>query len=288
MSWSKAILVTVILAIIMFLAIHDLETLAINRNLLESLKDLRGRYESLLTEHWRLLGEHADLREKYKILEVRFTELSASHEALARNHTALESEYRRVLAAYIESAAAYASLNETYWELRAEYEAFKKGASGYIELKNAYEELLDSYQNLYANYGRIKAEYDKLYAAVYRPLPNVETPSLRELKDWLAEDDTDMIPYQHYNFTCGDFAVMLHIRAKLRNWDMGIVLVIGRLSDDSKFIHAFNVIRCKEGVVYIEPQNDQIFNKISKIYAHPGFGTIYADDIIIVVPYQKT
>lgn len=296
MGWSKATWVAFALAIMIItsLLIHDLITSAMYISLLESQKDLKEGYESLLSDHRRLLNEFAELKRERSDLEARLASLSASYEALAasykalsQNYTALEGEYEKVLAAYIECTVAYASLNETFWGLRAEYEAFRKEASGYTELKKTYEALFDSYQKLCADYSRIKAEYDRLYATVYRPLLNVETPTLEELKKWLAEDDTDKLPYRPKNFTCGDFAVMLHTRAKLRNWDMGIVVVHGILSDGSKFMHVFNAIRCKEGLVYIEPQNDSIFNKVSMIYNHPGFGTVYVNEILIIVPYQE-
>jgi hypothetical protein len=70
---------------------------------------------------------------------------------------------------------------------------------------------------------------------------------------------------------------------------MGVVAVLGTKADGSKFNHAFNAIRCKEGLVYVEPQNDQIFYgpiTEGQWYYHPGFGLIHVDLFIVVVLYQ--
>ncbi|MEM1590126.1 MAG: hypothetical protein QW175_06900 [Candidatus Bathyarchaeia archaeon] len=241
------------------------------------LEMLESRYETLLAVYQKLLGENAVLNESYT--------------ALQQNYIALSGNFEKLMAEYVELTAAYTALNETYVMLLQNYTVLQQQAQGYLELQSRYEVLLDNYQELLSNYTVLKAAYSEVCFAVYSPLWSNETvtPTISELKDWLAEDDTDSLPYSRWDFVCGDFAVMLSIRAEMKHWDMGVVAVLGRDAYGNEFNHAFNAIRCVERLVYIEPQNDQVFyGPISEgsWYNHPGFGRIYVETFIIVVPYQ--
>lgn len=241
------------------------------------LEVLESRYEILLAAYQKLLGENAVLNESYTILQ--------------QNYTVLSGNFERLMAEYVELTVAYTALNETYTMLLQNYTVLKQLSQGCVELQSKYEALLGDYQALLSNYTALKAAYSEVCFAVYSPLWSNETitPTISELKEWLAEDNTDRLPYSEWDFVCGDFAVMLSIRAKMKHWDMGIVAVLGRDAYGNKFNHAFNAIRCVEGLVYVEPQNDQVFyGPISERswYNHPGFGRIYVETFIIVVPYQ--
>jgi len=265
------------------------------RERLESLEGQHNRllaeHEALLASHQKLLEEEAALNRSYSLLQTNHTKLLADYAGLKAAYADLNSTYAGLLADYVSLTVAYASLNSTYAELLKNYTALQQQAQGYIELQNRYEALLSEYQALQANYSALSAAYNVLHFAVYSPLYSNETitPTLSELKQWLAEDNTDSLPYSKWDFVCGDFAVMLSIRAKMKHWDMGIVAVIGRDASGNEFSHAFNAIRTVEGLVYVEPQNDQVFHgPIGEgvWYNHPGFGRIYVEALIIVVPYQ--
>lgn len=207
---------------------------------------------------------------------------------MSQNYTSLLCEYQRVSAEYVRLTVDYASLNLTYRRLLQNYTFLEQEAS---ELRSKYEDLSKDYEALLANYSQVKSEFESLYYAVYKPLLSNETvtPSVAELEDWIKKDETDKINYTSPDFVCGDFAVMLSIHAKLNHWDMGVVAVLGKTADGTEFNHAFNAIRCKEGVYYVEPQNDAVFKEnISdgQWYYHPGFGQIYVNTFIIVVLYQ--
>jgi hypothetical protein len=97
---------------------------------------------------------------------------------------------------------------------------------------------------------------------------------------------------KRWNFVCGDYAVMLAFHAKLMGWDMGVVAVLGKKADGSEFNHAFNAITCREGLVYVEPQTDEVwwYSGHSEIqpggwYEYPGFGQVYVREYVIVVLY---
>jgi len=234
------------------------------------LEALEGRYEKLLKEHERLLGECETLNSSYSALMQNFT---------------------RLMAEYVELTVAYARLNATYMQLLANYTVLQQEVADYPALQQRYEALLGEYQALQANYSALKSEYEAAYFALYEPLLSNETvtPTISELEEWLAEDKTNELQYVEWDFVCGDYAVMLSMHAKMKHWDMGVVAVLGYDSNGKEFDHAFNAIRCKEGLVYVEPQNDHVFyGPISEgsWYEHPGFGEIYVETFIIVVLYQ--
>ena len=242
---------------------------------------LTVQLQTIEAQYTQLLNNYNNLLKEYSKLEIDLNSLNNTYRLLLQNYTSLETEYQKVLTEYIELTVSYARLNETYMELKDELRNYE----------NQYRQLSQQYQRLLSNYTQLKTEYEKLYFAVYVPLLSNETvtPTIDELQQWLREDDTDKLNYSKWDFVCGDFAVMLAIHAKLRHWDMGIVAVLGQDSNGNDFNHAFNAIRCQEGIVYIEPQNDEIFYGPiieGEWYNHPGFGDVYVQIFIIVVLYQ--
>ena len=244
------------------------------------------------SESYHTLGiENAELLDKYQKLSGEFNSLNQTHYSLVQNYTELSAEYQKVLTNYVNLMVAYTSLNETYYSLLQNYTELKQEVSNYTELLSQYQELTQSYQSLLQNYTKLKDEYDVLYAAFYEPLLSKDkvVPTVDELARWLTEDPTDKINYTYPDFVCGDYAVMLHMHAKLKHWDMGVVGVLGNLSDGSEFNHAFNAIICQEGLRYIEPQNDEIFEATignGLWYNHPGFGQVYVQEFIVVILYD--
>lgn len=230
-------------------------------------------YEELLESYRDLSSEAERLRELYN-------ELLANYSALNEDHDALKREYMSLASIRIELEAAYMELNRSYTELLKKTAVLESIARDYEELRRKYETLLSENMEL-------KARYERLYKPLWSNM--TITPSIKELREWLAEDDTDKIPYREWDFVCGDFAVMLSMRAKLRGWDMGIVAVLGRDAYGKDFAHTFNAIRCREGLVYVEPQNDQIFYgpiREGRWYNHPGYGMIFVEKIMVVLLYQ--
>jgi len=248
----------------------------------------KADFESAAKLVQKLESQNRELLENYSRLLEEFKTLNQSYAALSQNYTALIEQYQKVLAEYVKLTVDYASLNLTYWKLLQNYTDLEGQT---FELRSKYENLSSAYQTLLANYSEVKSEFERLYFAVYKPLLSneTETPSIDELSSWLKKDETDKINYTYPDFVCGDFAVMLSMHAKLNHWDMGVVAVLGTTADGREFDHAFNAIRCREGLVYVEPQNDEIFyGPISEDawYYHPGFGQIYVNLFIIVVLYQ--
>lgn len=234
-------------------------------------------YFSLLKENAELVAEHSILRREFSDLNEAYLELKAKHEALVGSFSKLREEL-------LELNISLEALNRRYLELLVNY----------TDLSNNYNSLSRSYQELLGRYEEMRDDYGRILRAFNEPLPYKLKPTISELSYWLKyEDNTDKIAYEDPNFVCGDFAVMLSQHAKLKNWDMGIVLVSGHDSKNHRFNHVFNAILCREGIVYVEPQTDDVFwyGNHERIveglwYEFPGYGLIYVEIYIEVVLYE--
>lgn len=133
------------------------------------------------------------------------------------------------------------------------------------DLNQDYNDLLDDYNSLFS-------EYNSILSVLENPLTNPDTPTINQVFNWLATDDTDIYGYSQ-NWKCGDFSAMLMVRAKEMNWRMRISCMFYSFQGDDgwqnpydpygEYGHAFNVILCQdydgdgtEDWFYIEPQTD--------------------------------
>lgn len=251
---------------------------------------LNQTFYRLMQDFEKLSSDYEEALTSYSDLSVAYTMLNQKYLLLLQNYTALSEGYEKVLVDYAELTIAYGTLNQTYHELLQNYTKLEREAADYTALLSKYQGLTQLYQSLQANYTQLKEKYDAFYFALYEPLLSKDkvVPKKEELKQWLAEDKTNEINYTDPDFVCGDYAVMLHMHAKLKGWDMGVMGVLGRFRDGGEFNHAFNAIICKEGLVYVEPQNDEVFDgPIKDVYYHPGFGWVNVEELIIVVLYDS-
>ena len=226
------------------------------------------------------------LSAEYKKTLTNYANLVVAYDMLNQTFNTLSSAYQKALADYVDLTIAYESLNQTCYALLENYTRLEQEAANYTVLLSEYQELTQRYQSLLANYTLLKDEYDGLYFALYEPLLSgyKVTPTISELEQWLSEDKTDELNYTSPDFVCGDYAVMLHMHAKMKHWDTGVVAVLGSLGG-SEFNHAFNAIICQEDLVYVEPQNDQFLRIESNPYYHPRFGQVYVNKFIVVIIY---
>lgn len=122
-----------------------------------------------------------------------------------------------------------------------------------------YEELREEAELQYERYREIDAKYRMLTTYVDWSLENRSTPSISELKDWLAQDPTDQLSFNE-NFNCRDFSILLSIKARHKHWDMGIIELRAVINETGNtWKHAFNFIMTSEGLVYLEPQTDTVW-----------------------------
>jgi hypothetical protein len=225
---------------------------------------LESNYQTLNDTHRTLVNDYTSLNQTHQILVLQYNELNASYRILAYNHTVLKQDYNE--------------LSNNYTTLERDH----------TDLSNEYAVLQGQHESLFNDYNALLEAFDEPLSPFLE-----EIPSTYELQQWLAIDETDEIPYDDPNFLCGDFAVMLSLHAKLKHWDMGVVGVYGYTKSSESFAHAFNGIICDEGLVYVEPQTDEVWwNKNheeiteEKWLEFPGFGDIYVEEYVVVVWYD--
>lgn len=87
-----------------------------------------------------------------------------------------------------------------------------------------------------------------------------EVPSVSQLKNWLTLDKTNEMTYHYPDFVCHDFAEMLANHSRQKNWKMAFVSIEGYdTATLESWNHAINAINTTEGLVYIEPQTDEVW-----------------------------
>ena len=237
---------------------------------LESQVDsLQSEKESLEADYESLLHEHGILQANYTELDIEYSALDETLQSLLSDYTTLDEQHQILVIEYNELSESYNILTIDYSMLEIDY--------GVLSLK---------YQILFS-------DYNALVEAFNEPLSYEVMPTTFELQSWLWEDDTDKIWYDDPNFVCGDFAVMLSQHAKLEHWDMGVVGVFGYDENYESYAHAFNAIVCTEGLVYVEPQTDEVWWYTDHKEISEGIwwetsenGYIYIEDYIEILWYD--
>lgn len=157
----------------------------------------------------------------------------------------------------------------------------------YTDLSEDYGDLLNDYNTLVSDYNSLFGQYQSILNVLEDPLTNPVVPTISEVLDWLAIDDTDTLEYTQY-WMCGDFSAMLMTRAKVMNWRIRISIMFwsedgepgyGDTTDPfGSYGHAFNMIVCSDGQeYYIEPQTDSVIylsGSSFQIWRYYGFAGI--------------
>ena len=177
--------------------------------------------------------------------------------------------------------------------------------SAYSDLLSEYNGILREYETLSGSYDRLAEERDNLtkryeelaqrYSWLDPPLQNQSVPSTAELRLWLQRDKTDEYEYSDPDFTCYQFSVLLMLHGRAQLYDIGIVAVHGyRNETGESFSHSVNAIVTAEGLVYIEPQLDEVWwlkghSEITEGTTHtfPGSeDSIHVEETAILFDYR--
>lgn len=169
--------------------------------------------------------------------------------------------------------------------------------NSFNDLWDSYVRLWDDYYNLGNSYLDLVADYETLQEAFEEPLTSPVIPTISEVVNWLAIDDTDTLEYTEY-WMCGDFSAMLMTRAKTMNWRMRITVVSFSFATNAtykvstpfgEYGHAFNLIYVQDipngdadsnpDVLYIEPQSDNYWVVPNVVDGNYGHYWHYTSDI---------
>jgi len=218
-------------------------------------------------------------------------ELIDQIEGLTYNTTLLQNQVDALQTNYINLNESYTQINQTHQILILEYSELN---TSYRILEYNYTDLSDECVFLQGRYESLFNDHNALLEAFNEPLFYEEIPTTSELEEWLTTDETDEIWYDYPDFICGDFAVMLSQHAKLEHWDMGVVGVFGYDENYDSYDHAFNAIITTEGLVYVEPQTDEVWWYADHEEISEGIwwefseevGYVYVEDYIVILWYD--
>ena len=185
-------------------------------------------------------------------------------------------------------ATALKMTESAYSDLLSEYSEISKK---YDVLSRSYDRLADERDNLTERYSELAQRYSWLDPS----LQNKSIPSTAELQLWLENDGTDRYEYVDPDFTCYQFSVLLMLHGRAQHYDIGVVAIHGYRNETGEpFSHSVNAIITTEGLVYIEPQLDEVWwlgdhSEIAKGTTHtfPGSeGLIYVEEIDVFFAYR--
>ena len=142
--------------------------------------------------------------------------------------------------------------------------------SAYSDLLSEYSEISGKYDTLSSSYNRLTKEIDNLtkrynelaerHSWLDLPLESKRVPSIKELELWLQSDKTDEYEYDDPDFICFHFSILLMLHGRAQHYDIGVVAIYGYHNEtEEPFLHSINAIITTEGLVYIEPQLDEIW-----------------------------
>lgn len=233
----------------------------------------------------------------YIQLQSNYNELKTEHELIQSSYSALIAANRDLNDTNNRLMNNYSQLNQKYQiliiqrnELNASYRIL---TLNYTELEQTNQNLTNDYTVLNSQYTSLFSDYNALSAAFNQPLSYETIPATSQLEQWLATDNTNTNQYMDPNFICGDFSAMLSLHAKLNHWDIGMIGVLGHTRTQARFDHAFNAMLTTDGLVYIEPQTDQVWwyqnhqpMTEGAWWQYPGAGNVYIESYIIILTYN--
>jgi len=233
---------------------------------------------------------YENLSEQFSSLQSRYADLENAYASLSWNYSELQSDYDGLLLEYHDLQEDYQTLQGEYYDLLDRYNGlvddWNKLVEDYNSFINEYNDLVNKYNNL-----SYKIE---LISQLYDPVKYKQTPFIAELKYWLRTDRTDQVEYVDPDYVCFHFAVTLMLHGRAHHYQIGVIYVHGYdIVTGEEFRHAINAIVTHEGLVYIEPQTDDIWwlenhQEITpgEAYEFPGFeNPIYVQEVIIVFNY---
>ena len=214
------------------------------------------RINTLEIDRKSLQGQMSGLQSDKTTLQSQIISLGRWLDGNKTSLTKLEEDYSLLNDVYNTLNSAFASLQSEHDSLQSEYTSLQRN---YAYLEEDYTVLEEDYENVISEYVDLLGNHTHLLMYVDRSLESKSTPSISELQSWLFLDQTNLLGY-HNDFDCKDFSVLLSVKARTNHWDMGIASIYGYdVNTEEYYAHAFNFIITNEGLVYVEPQTDDIW-----------------------------
>ena len=167
--------------------------------------------------------------------------------------------------------------------------------SAYSDLLSEFNDLSRKYPNLLERCDRLEGEkndlleqYNELaerYSWLDLPLETRRVPTINELRLWLRDDETDKYEYDYPDFICFHFTILLMLHGRAQHYDIGVVAIYGYDDETGDaFSHSVNAVMSSQGLVYIEPQLDEVWWVEENLEITNGTTHIFpiADNLIYV------
>jgi len=176
--------------------------------------------------------------------------------------------------------------------------AYSDLLSKFNEISKKYDILLDGQDRLVKERENLTQRYNELaerYSLLDLPLKSKMVPSTSDLERWLQIDKTNEYEYDDQDFNCFHFCVVLMLHSRAQHYDMGVFAIYGHSNETGEpFSHSINAIITTEGLVYIEPQLDEVWwleghseIKNGTTYSFPmSEDPIYVAEIFIFYGYR--
>lgn len=213
-------------------------------------------------------------------LSAQIESLSAKHQELSDNYIQLEGELIATEENLEKKISEHLSLSNEHDAVMEELSELREDQ---IDLQEKYESLEETYQILY-----MKAKYWEKYVDI--KLTKIEIPEKSKVDFWLrTEASEELIGTNNYDLS--QIALLLSIKAREYNWQVGLVRVSGNFSDviDSMVINALNT---RDGLVYFDIEKDKTYDYedyaeiiIGEVYDIGIHKQIMVTDVEVIIPY---
>ncbi len=174
---------------------------------------------------------------EYGFLKERYSELLSSHQMLSEKYNSLLNNYSKLQKLYLKLSEKHSILNKSYSEL----------SERYIILQDNYKDLLSNYSKLNEEYANIKKQLENIQTLYFNP-------TYKQVKDFIAKDETDKNEYIENEYTCFDFSADVNNNAEKEGIRCGMVLIRFK-SGEGHALVVFETV--DKGLIFIEPQDDK-------------------------------
>ena len=190
------------------------------------------------------------------------------------NYTNLQSNYSQLTSSYGTLDTLYSSLQDQYSSLEEVYSSSQTQISSFISQINYLTEQVDIQHDFGYDTGYTQGVIDGVGKGY-----TLRDPTYAEVLNFRAENTVDQNPYNKDTYVCVNFAGDFKNDAFRAGYRCGYVTI--DFVDSGHVIMYFDCIDV--GVVYIEPQNDEIVTLV--VGQHYWDRTIYSppsyDDTVI-------
>lgn len=216
------------------------------------------------------------------------------YETLKKNYNTILDNHAEIL----NNFTLMKTMNEDLINERDSIEQELELTKNNLEEKNShfdillkdYQELTEDWVNLSQNY-LVSREMSKKWMMISSELNNSDVPSITNFENWIQDDYTDRLK-ESQDLTSTQIAVVLSLKAREKNWKMGLFLIHGTSLTGEDVVIPINVLETTPGVIYINPKTDDVWwnldnseIKVGDTLNYGEINNVYVNKINIIMEY---